>query len=317
MRITSLRPLVWFLLVQGALLSSCASSRLYKQNIMFRTEGSTAVVDTTKLRDALGKLGRNYIIRPNDYLQVRVYTNRGERLLDPNGELRFGVPGNQSIQSGAGNTAGNANNNNTQGAGNLSITRGGDVGSKPAGEAEFLVQADGRVKLPMVDFVKVSGYTLVQADSILQLRYNTFYKESFVATRVTNSRVFVLGAPGGRIVPLYNENMNLLEVLSAIGGIDASNMQGGGGGNQNNRRLGKAFNIRLIRGDLRNPQVQVVDLSTIEGMRHADLQIHPNDVIYIEPVRKPFTEALADITPVLSVLTSVITTVFLINNLSK
>ncbi|WP_303310158.1 polysaccharide biosynthesis/export family protein [Hymenobacter sp. BT730] len=316
MRITSLRPLVWFLLVQGALLSSCASSRLYKQNIMFRTEGSTAVVDTSKLRDALGRLGRNYIIRPNDYLQVRVYTNRGERLLDPNGELRFGVPGNQSVQSGVSGST--LNNNNAQGAGNLSIPRGGDVGSKPAGEAEFLVQADGRVKLPMVDFVKVSGYTLVQADSVLQLRYNTFYKESFVATRVTNSRVFVLGAPGGRIVPLYNENMNLLEVLSAIGGIDATGINGSiGGGANMGGRLGKAYNIRLIRGDLRNPQVQVVDLSTIDGMRKADLQIHPNDIIYVEPVRKPFTEAVADILPILSTITSVITTVLLINNLSK
>lgn len=306
MRITSLRPLVWFLLVQGALLSSCASSRLYKQNIMFRTEGSTAVVDTSKLRDAVGQLSRNYIIRPNDYLQVSVYTNRGERLLDPNGELRFGVPGSQSVRGG---TSGSTSSQSAGGSGGIS--RGGDVGSQPAGESQFLVQADGRVKLPMVEYVKISDYTLLQADSLLQLKYNEFYKESFVTTRVTNSRVFVLGSPGGRIVPLYNDNMNLLEVLAAVGGIDGS-VSGGG-----NIRFGKAFNIRLIRGDLQKPQVQVIDLTTIEGMRKADLQIRPNDIVYIEPVRRPFTEALADITPVLSVLTSVITTVLLINNLSK
>ena len=30
---------------------------------------------------------KNYVIRPNDYLDVRVYTNKGERILDPNGEF--------------------------------------------------------------------------------------------------------------------------------------------------------------------------------------------------------------------------------------
>ncbi|WP_048826160.1 polysaccharide biosynthesis/export family protein [Hymenobacter sp. DG25B] len=277
---------------------------------MFRTTGSNAVVDTSRLRNLVGQLSRNYVIRPNDYIQVSVYTNRGERLLDPNGELRFGTPGSQSVQGGS--TSGSSGNQTGSSGG---ISRGGELGSQPAGAAQFLVQADGRVKLPMVDYVKVSGATLLQADSILQLKYNTYYKESFVSTRVTNSRVFVLGTPGGRIVPMYNDNMNLLEVLAAAGGIDGGGGASGGGGS--NGRLGKAFNIRLIRGDLHNPQVQVIDLSTIEGMRRADLQVQPNDVIYIEPVRRPFKEALADITPVLSTLTAVITTVFLIANLNN
>ena len=30
---------------------------------------------------------------PTTYLEVRVNTNKGERILDPNGELQFGQPG--------------------------------------------------------------------------------------------------------------------------------------------------------------------------------------------------------------------------------
>ena len=75
-------------------------------------------------------------------------------------------------------------------------------------------------------------------------------------------------------------------------------------GGFNNDASGK--NIRLIRGDLSNPQVQVIDLSTIEGMAKANLEIQPNDIIYVEPVRRPFAESLKDIVPVLSLLTSVL-----------
>ncbi|MCR5887605.1 polysaccharide biosynthesis/export family protein [Hymenobacter sp. J193] len=300
MRTPLLRLLSWLWLAPVVLLASCATSRSYRQNIMFQTENSTSV-DTARLQTALRKLSQNYVIKPNDYLQVRVYTNKGERLVDPNGELRFGVPGNQTLITGA-----------TQSGGEL--TRGGDVGSRPAGDSEFLVQSDGVVKLPMVGYVKITGNTLLQADSLLQLRYNAFYKDAFVATRVTNSRVFVLGTPGGMVVPLYNDNMNLIEILASVNGIDARTNTGSSGGAT---RYGKAFNIRLIRGDLKNPMVQVIDLSTIEGMRRADLRMQPNDIVYIEPVRRPFREALTDILPLLQVVTTAVTTVLLIINIKQ
>src|SRR5688500_8783730 len=66
------------------------SCRSYNQNIMFRSEGS---VNMDKLKQSLANVERNYIIQPNDYLDVRVYTNKGERIFDPNGELPFGAPG--------------------------------------------------------------------------------------------------------------------------------------------------------------------------------------------------------------------------------
>ncbi|QIX61159.1 polysaccharide export protein EpsE [Hymenobacter sp. BT18] len=298
MRTSLPRLLCWLWLAPLALLaSSCATSKTYTQNIMLRTENSTSV-DTVRLRKALSQITSNYVIRPNDYIQVRVYTNKGERLVDPNGELRFGVPGNQSVATGSSQSGG---------GGAAATLRGGDLGSRPAGDSEFLVQSDGQAKLPLVGTVRLSGYTLLQADSLLQLQYNTYYKDAFVATRVTNSRIFVLGSPGGRVVPLYNDNMNLLEVLASVGGIDGTGAAAGGG-----VRYGKAYNIRLIRGDLKNPMVQVIDLSTIEGMRRADLRMQPNDVVYIEPVRRPFREALTDVLPILQAVTTVVTTALLI-----
>ncbi len=86
------------------------SCRSYNQNIMFKTSGD---INLEKLKQSLATVERNYIIQPNDYIDVRVYTNRGERIFDPNGELPFGNPGGN--QSGAGRTNRSGQRNNSGG----------------------------------------------------------------------------------------------------------------------------------------------------------------------------------------------------------
>ncbi|MCI1188531.1 polysaccharide biosynthesis/export family protein [Hymenobacter sp. DH14] len=299
----------------GLLLSSCASNRYYNQRTLFRlTDKQGRQLDSTKMRIAVNRTERNYLIQPNDYLEVRVNTNKGERILDPNGELQFGqpsgaLPSRSSISTSTG----------TQGGGRGVVggrTGGQNTGSATSG-SEFLVQADGTVVLPLINRIKLSGYSLLQADSVLQVRYNEYYKDAFVTTRVTNNRVFVLGAPGGLVVSLANDNMNLIEVLALAGGLDGNS--GGGGGNNSGfyRYGGKASNIRIIRGDLKNPRVQQVDLTTLEGMRRANLQIEPNDIIYIEPVHRPLLETLTDSAPIISLASLTLTTTLFLINLFK
>ena len=279
------------------LFSSCATTKYYNQRTLFRlTDSQGRQLDSTKLRIAVNRSERNYVIQPNDFLEVRVNTNRGERILDPNGELQFGQPSGGLPSRGGVTTP-------TSGRGASSPTRNTSQG---AGGSEFLVQADGTVVLPMVNRVRVSGLTLLEADSTLALRYNEFYKEAFVTTRVTNNRVIVLGATGGQVIALSNDNMNLLEVLALAGGVDG----GGGGGGTLYRNGGKANNIRIIRGNLKNPRVQQIDLSTLDGMRRANLQVEPNDVIYVEPIRRPLIDALVDAGPILSISSLVLTTTF-------
>ncbi|MDF7813025.1 polysaccharide biosynthesis/export family protein [Hymenobacter sp. YC55] len=278
------------------LLSACGTTRVYNQRTMFRLSDGKGL-DTTRLRGVVNRVNRNYIIQPNDLLAVRVYTNNGERIIDPNGELQFGAP--------AGMLPTGTNGSRTLATGTGQPTQ--------AGDSEFTVQTDGTVRLPLINRVSITGYTLLQADSLLKVRYEEFYKGVFVVTRVTNSRVVVLGSVGGRIIPLVNDNMNLIEVLAAAGGIDGN----GGGGTSLYRSGGKASNIRIIRGDLKNPQVEQIDLTTINGMRRANIQVEPNDIIYIEPVRRPFSDALTDASPVISLTSVLVGTLLAIISISR
>lgn len=236
------------------------SCGIYKQNIMFQ-------VDEDNNYDTLGlivnDLNVNYRLKPDDKITVSVYTGNGEMLIDPERKLISGQNANVRIEI-----------------------------------PEYLVSTTGDVVLPLVGKVRLLDFTLLEVDSMLSLQYNDFYENSFVLTKCVNRRVTVLGALGGEVIPLANENVTLLEVLASAGGID---------------NLSKAQNIRLIRGDLSNPTVQVIDLSTIEGMKRASLKVETGDVIYVEPIRKVVSETIRDISPVVSLLTSVITLVFLIS----
>lgn len=292
---------LWLLMLPAMLLfSSCLSSKYYHQRTLFRlTDSQGRQLDSTKLRIAVNRTERNYVIQANDYVDVRVNTNRGERILDPNGELQFGQPGG-GVSGGSsvgGQTARGAARNTGQGAGQ---TTGGST---------FLVQADGTTVLPMVGRVRLSGLTLLEADSTLAILFTKYYTEPFVSTRVTNNRVIILGAVGGQVISLTNDNMNLLEVLALAGGVDGGS---GGGGTSLYRNGGRADNIRIIRGNLKNPRVQQIDLSTLDGMRRASLQIEPNDVIYVEPIRRPFLDGLAEAGPIISLSGLLLTTTYFI-----
>jgi polysaccharide biosynthesis/export protein len=127
---------------------------------------------------------------------------------------------------------------------------------------------------------------------MLEQQYATFYNKPFVMVRVINRRVLVFPGSGGagRVVNIENENTTLIEALALAGGIT---------------NTGKAWKVKLIRGDLRNPKVMLIDLSTIDGVKQSNLLVQANDIIYVEPVPRLSQEVLTQITPIVGIITSI------------
>jgi len=67
----------------------------------------------------------------------------------------------------------------------------------------------------------------------------------------------------------------------------------------------KAYRIRVLRGDLNNPTVFDIDLSTVEGMKKANLTMMGNDVIYIES-RYNYNDVLSQFLPFFTFTTTVL-----------
>jgi polysaccharide biosynthesis/export protein len=236
-------------LLIGSLLASCAS---YKQNIMFKVPEGKA------LQSQVSNAEKNYTIQKNDVLQLTVYTNNGERLIDPESVLSKDHPATAAPVT-----------------------------------PTYLVSTEGKVKFPLIGEVMMEGLSIRQAENFLQEAYSKFYKEPFVALKYMNKRVTVLGAPGGQVIPLIDENVRLTEVLALAKGISND---------------AKAHNIRVLRGD----QIFIADLSTYEGYQKNNIIIQPGDIVYVEPIRRPFSEGLRDYGPVISIITSFTTLIVVI-----
>ena len=223
-----------------------SSCGTYKQNLMFKVPKDYVLQQQAKAVE------KNYIIQKNDYLKLQVYTNNGELIVDPNFEMSKDMPSQGSVRP----------------------------------PIDYLVDVNGMTKFPLIGEIKIEGLTIRQAEEILQKEYAKYYQEPYVMVRYNNKRVIILGAPGGQVLPLLNENVKLVEVLAMAKGLDIT---------------AKAHNIRILRDE----QVFVADLSTIDGYIKNNMIIQPGDVIYIEPIRRPLLEGLRDYGPIISILTTI------------
>ena len=146
------------------------------------------------------------------------------------------------------------------------LTRGGvTTVDSPVG---LLVTQKGTVRLPLVGSVKVTGLTEDQASKVLIAAYKKYIRNPYVVVEITNQRVIVIGEvqkPG--VIPIINGTMNLIEVMAKAGYLT-----------QNASRT----NIKIIRGDLRDPEVRNIDLTDAKSILTTSLLLKPNDIVYVQ-----------------------------------
>jgi len=211
-------------------------------------------------------------IADNDYISVMVYTAKGEKLIDPDNQLS-------------------------------KVTSPDMKASQGANVTKYQVKIDGKATLPMIGEVYLRGYTCKQADSLLTIAYSKYYIDSYVLTKMLNKRVIVFGPMGGKVINIDNDNISIIEAIALY------NSTGSAGGSNSYSKMNK---VRVIRGDLKNPHVQIIDLQTIVGMKQASLALLPGDIIYMEPQRKVLTEAMNDFIPLLTTVTTLLTLAILL-----
>lgn len=171
----------------------------------------------------------------------------------------------------------------------LSLSSGG----QQVASSSYLVDFDGTINMPLIRRVKVEGLTIRELEKSLEQQFSYYFNKPFVKINVKNNRVIIFpGGQGGSsmVVTLDNPNTTLFEALAKAGGISD----------------GKSFRIKLIRGDINNRKVYLIDLSKIEGLKQADIVLMANDIIYVEPVNKVPQALLAQIGPYISLLTTLV-----------
>lgn len=209
-----------------------------------------------------------YVISPNDLLQFKVFSNDGTRIVD----ISVGSDGD-----GGGNAA------------------SGNIGFNNRTNLIFRVELDSMVRLPVLDTIKIAGYTIPEAEQLLEELYSEFYVEPYVQLQVTNKRVIVFPGNGtnASVIYLTNNNTTLMEVLALAGGIP---------------ERGRAARIKIIRKNVSGERKMfMIDLSTaIDGLQYTDLLVQANDYIYVDPAPQYTREVIAELSPIISILSSAI-----------
>lgn len=163
----------------------------------------------------------------------------------------------------------------------------------------YRVQGNGNVKIPILGEFKITGYSIKEAEKLIEEKLSKYYKSPFVILEVLNKRVYLFrGGNSAQVVNLPNNNTTLFEVLAQAGGIS---------------QTGNAKRIKIIRGDLRNPKIYLIDLSKVESLPSSDLIMQANDIIYIDPVINFANNATTDLASILSLTGSILLIVNLLN----
>jgi polysaccharide export outer membrane protein len=148
-----------------------------------------------------------------------------------------------------------------------SSTNAGGGGVSAQGQT-YQVDDDGMVALPVIGRVAVAGMTRAEAAKHIEDLYRKdVLKDPIIDLKIVNLKVTLLGeikAQGN--YPLVKDKTNLIEMIGEAGGLtDKANEK----------------NIKIIRGDPKNPQITEVDLSKVNTLADPRIILQNNDIIYI------------------------------------
>ena len=138
----------------------------------------------------------------------------------------------------------------------------------------YLVEADGKIKLPYLGLIQAEGLTRLQLEAFLTEKFKEYTKNPVVNVRFLNYYFSVLGEvakPGRFNMP--TERITILEALSMAGDLSD---------------LGKRDNVLIIREVNGQRDFARVNLLSKDLFTSPYYYLKTNDVIYIEPVKTRF-----------------------------
>jgi polysaccharide export outer membrane protein len=144
---------------------------------------------------------------------------------------------------------------------------GGGGGSGNIGQT-FQVDDDGTVALPAIGHVKVAGLTRPEAaKQIEELYRKSLLKDPIIELKIVNLKVTILGEIKGQgNYTLTKDRTTLVELIGEAGGLtDKAN----------------EANVKIIRGDQKNPQVTEINLRNIQSINDPGAVLQSGDVIYV------------------------------------
>ncbi len=162
----------------------------------------------------------------------------------------------------------------------------------------YSVDAKGNIVFPLVGEIYVKDKTIMEITEILSEKIDKYATNATVKIKLVSFKITVLGeVKNAGVYYIYNERASILEVLGYAGDMTD---------------LGNRHKIKLIRTIDNTVQVSNLDITNRTLIEGNNFFLHPNDVLYIEPVKaKNFRLNL----PTINIIVTAITTLLIIYNI--
>ena len=159
------------------------------------------------------------------------------------------------------------------------------------GLQDYLIRQDGKTNLPLVGEVFVNGLTIVELEDTISNLLSKNFINPFVQIRLSNQRVFFFGDRGvASVVYLQNTNTSLIEVIALAGGISPNS---------------RSNSIKVMRRTNKGKrEIYKIDLSTISGLKEAEMIVQGNDFIYVDYKPRIASSIFTEVGPWLSLVTT-------------
>lgn len=161
------------------------------------------------------------------------------------------------------------------------------------------VYSDGSVKIPYVGKVYVKGLTILEAKKMIADKFSTFFsketKEPVTVDVVLANRYFsVLGEAGSARIALRVPRVNIYQALANSGTISS---------------IGDLKNVKIIRQTSDGTEVKTFDLRSKDIVDSEFYYVQPNDVIYVQQMKRRFFGEISSFGGIFGIITTSIATV--------
>jgi len=171
------------------------------------------------------------------------------------------------------------------------LVEGGTTQNQQRNRIDYLVRQDGKTNLPLIGEVFVKGLTLVQLEDTISKLLSKNFIDPYVQIRLSNQRVFFFGDRGmANVIYLTNTNTSLIEVIALAGGISENS---------------RSNSIKVMRRtNSGKREIYKIDLSTINGLKEAEMIVQGNDFIYVDYKPRIASSVFREVGPWLSLATT-------------
>jgi len=181
------------------------------------------------------------------------------------------------------------------------ILRNSDIlSSKVSEDNQYIVSADGTIYLPLLQEIKVAGYTAKELSKEITQMYRRYLRQPYVKVRIKNHKVFVLGeVKNAGVVPIEGNTISVIEAISRSGGLTDH---------------ASRDKIRVIAKEGDKYKIRTLNMSKFSTLNMDNLILKNNSIVYVEPrSSKAIKVGVQDYLPILEVISRTASTLLAID----